>query len=190
MVWLISGMALWILAHLYQRVLPTHRAALMDRWGTKRVKITLTLVIAISVILMIIGYLRADTVYLYALPVWVWHVNNVLMLIALFLMEIGRVRGVMRSKIRHPMLVAIILWSIAHLLVNGDLPSVILFGGMGLWAIVQIALINKALGPWHRPDRGKWRNDLKILGVAIILYGVVAGIHYGLGHPVIALLWT
>jgi uncharacterized membrane protein len=189
MVWLISGMALWILAHLYQRVLPAHRVAQIERWGTKRVKVTITLVIVSSVILMIIGYLQAETIYLYALPIWVWHVNNALMLAALFLMEIGKVRGVIRSKIRHPMLVAVIVWSIAHLLVNGDLPSIILFGGMGLWAIGQIALINWRVGAWQRPDRGKWTNDLKMLAGAIVIYGVVAGIHYGLDHPVIAILW-
>ena len=108
---------------------------------------------------------------------------------AQFLMEIGRVRGVVRSKIRHPMLVAVILWSIAHLLVNGDLPSVLLFGGLGLWALGEMALINITEGACKRPEPGKWINDLKILAVASVIYGVVVGIHYGLDHPVIALLW-
>jgi len=189
MIWLISGIGLWIFAHLYQRVLPAHRAALIERWGVKRVKIAIALVILISIILMTIGYLQSELIYLYALPVWVWHLNNAMMLIALFLMEIGRVRGVVRSKIRHPMLVAVILWSIAHLLVNGDLPSVLLFGGLGLWALGEMALINITEGAWKRPEPGKWINDLKILAVASVIYGVVVGIHYGLDHPVIALLW-
>ncbi|MDF1750503.1 MAG: NnrU family protein [Alphaproteobacteria bacterium] len=186
---LVLGIFLWMGAHLYKRVLPVHRVALMENWGTKRFKIVITLAIVISLICMIIGYRQTEITYLYALPIWAWHLNNAMMLVALFLMEIGRVRGVLRSKIRHPMLTAVLIWASAHLLVNGDLSSVILFGGIGLWAVIEIALINRMDGPWQRPEPGSWFNDAKVLAIAAIVYVVVVGIHYGLDHPVIAALW-
>jgi uncharacterized membrane protein len=53
--------------------------------------------------------------------------------------------------LRHPQLTAVILWSVAHLLANGDVASLVLFGGLALWAVLEMALINAA-GPWTRPE--------------------------------------
>ena len=86
------------------------------------------------------------------------------------------------------MLSGVVLWSAAHLLVNGDLPSVILFGGLGSWALLEMAVINRAEGPWQRPPRGSFASDGKVLLVAAVLYAAIVGIHYWLDRPVIAFL--
>lgn len=183
MIWLLLGLVLWSAAHLFKRVLPDQRAAL----GSKG-RGLVALLVLISLGLMIMGYRTAETTFLYALPLWVWHVNNALMLIALFLMDIGRVRGVVRSKIRHPMLTGVVLWSVAHLLVNGDTAAVVLFGGLGLWAVVEMAVINRAEGPWTPPERGSYAKDAVMLAAAAALFAVIAGIHHWLGYPVVAFL--
>jgi uncharacterized membrane protein len=183
MIWLLLGLVLWSSAHLFKRILPDQRAAL----GSKG-RGLVALLVLISLGLMIVGYRAAETEFLYSLPAWVWHVNNLLMLIALFLMDIGRVRGVVRTKIRHPMLTGVVLWSVAHLLVNGDTAAVVLFGGLGLWALVEMAVINRAEGPWTPPERGSYAKDAMMLGAAAILFAVIAGIHYWLGYPVVAAL--
>ena len=121
MTMLISGLLLWSMAHLFKRLLPRQREAL-----GKAGRGLVALAILGSLVLMVFGYRAAETEYLYALPGWAWHANNTLMLIALFLMDIGRVRGVVRTKIRHPMLTSVLLWTIAHLLVNGDTAAVVL----------------------------------------------------------------
>tara|TARA_R110000824_G_scaffold45713_1_gene132002 strand:- start:72 stop:626 length:555 start_codon:yes stop_codon:yes gene_type:complete len=183
MIWLLLGLVLWSAAHLFKRVLPDQRAAL----GSKG-RGLVALLVLISLGLMITGYRAAETEALYALPMWTWHLNNAAMLVALFLMDIGRVKGVVRSKIRHPMLTGVVLWSVAHLLVNGDTAAVVLFGGLGLWALVEMAVINRAEGPWTPPERGSYAKDGMMFVAALALYAVIAGIHYWLGYPVIAFL--
>ena len=183
MVWLLLGLAIWIAAHLFKRVLPRHREAL----GNKGRGLVALLVVA-GLVLMIVGYRAAETEFLYALPHWVRHVNNGAMLVALFLMDIGRVRGVVRSKIRHPMLWGVTLWAAAHLLVNGDTASLVLFGGLGLWAVVEMAVINRAEGPWTPPEPGSYAKDGMMLAAAAVLFAVIAGIHHWLGYPVVAFL--
>ncbi len=183
MAYLILGLALWAGAHLFKRVLPEQRAAL----GKAGRPVVAVLILA-AVALMIAGYRGTEDVYLYALPTWAWYLNNLLMLLALFLMDIGRVRGIVRTKIRHPMLLGVVLWSVAHLLVNGDLAPVILFGGLGLWALLEMAVINRAEGAWEKPAVGALVNDGKVALVAAALYAVIVGILYWLGYPVLIFL--
>ena len=181
--WLILGVLLWIGAHLFKRILPKQRAAL----GKAGMAIVAALVL-ISVVLMIIGYREAEEVQLYALPIWAWYLNNLMMLVAIFMMDVGMVKGVVRTKLRHPMLLGAVIWAVAHLLVNGDLASLVLFGGLGLWALFEMAVISRADGPWLAPAKGSIINDGKVAILAAALYAAFAGIHYWLGHSVIAFL--
>jgi uncharacterized membrane protein len=141
MIWLVGGVLLWMGAHLFKRLFPATRAAL----GRAGRFIVLAAIVA-SIALMIVGYLEADQTFLYALPPWAWYANNALMWVALFLMDVGQARGVIRTRIRHPMLAGVAVWAVAHLLVNGDVPSLVLFGGLGLWALVEMAVISRAEG--------------------------------------------
>ncbi len=76
------------------------------------------------------------------------------MLVAVFLFGVGGTKGTLYPRMRHPMLWGTVVWAVAHLLVNGDLASVLLFGGLGLWALVQMALINRA-EVWVPPSNGR-----------------------------------
>ena len=59
---------------------------------------------------------------------------------------------------------------------------------LGLWALLQMALINRAVGPWEAPAVGSLVNDGKIAGIAVILYAAIVGIHYWLDRPAFVLL--
>lgn len=177
------GLFLWFAAHLFKRIAPNIRA----RMGASGKAIIAATIIG-SIILMIIGYRGIDQKVYYFFPYWSWYMNNALMIIAVFLMDIGRTQSVIRTHIRHPMLLGVFVWSIAHLLVNGDNASLILFGGLAMWSIIEMLVINKSEGAWIRPDKGKWKNDLKTLGIALVIYGVIVGIHYWvLGYSVLAI---
>lgn len=68
-----------------------------------------------------------------------------------------------------------------HLIVNGDLASVVLFGGVGLWALVEMAVINRT--SWARPANGRGpKGDAMNLVGTLVLYAVIAGVHIMLGH--------
>ncbi len=174
---LVVGIVLWWFAHLFKRLFPAARARLGA--GGKGL---VALVLLLSVVLMVRGYRAAPFEPVYDPPPGMGHLNNLLMLISLYLFGAGSVKGRMAAMIRHPMLWGMVLWAVAHLLVNGDLASLILFGGLGLWALVEMAVINIAEGPWRRPAPGPWKNDLKAVFVALILYAIIAAIHIWLGR--------
>ncbi|MCV6823599.1 MULTISPECIES: NnrU family protein [Halocynthiibacter] len=177
MIWLFLGVLLWMDAHMFKRILPQVRER-MGNAGKGVVAGTLLL----SIVLMVIGYRSAEVIPVYTPMAGMGHLNNLLMLFSIFLLGAGSAPGVVRTKIRHPMLTGVIVWAVAHLLVNGDLASIILFGGLGLWAIAQMLLINHAEGAWQRPEAGTWARDLRVAVIAIVLYAVIAGIHTWLGY--------
>ncbi len=174
---LIAGVALWWVAHLFQRIMPGPRAA-MGMAG----KGLVAAVLIGSVVLMVKGYRAAPVTPVYTPLPGMGHLNNLLMVLSLFLFGAGSVKGRVAAMIRHPMLWGLVVWAVAHLLVNGDLASLILFGGLGLWALVQMLMINRAEGPWQRPPVGPVTNDIKGLGIALFLFAVIAVIHIWLGH--------
>jgi len=184
MTWLILGLALWTGAHLFKRIMPGLRARLGNAG-----RALVAILILTGVVLMIVGYRDVDPEAIYVLPLWAWHLNNLLMFIAIFLLDAGRARGVVAAKLRHPMLTGVVVWAAAHLLVNGDWPSLVLFGGLGLWALLEMAVINRAEGPWDAPEPGPISRDAKVAAIAVVVYAAIVGIHYWLDRPVIPLLW-
>lgn len=182
MIWLILGVLIWAYSHLMKRVTPGFRASLGDGAG-KGVATVLSL---IGLGLMIWGYRAADVVQLWNPPAFLRHINNLLMLIAVALLFMQANRGVMRTWMRHPMLASVKAWAVAHLLVNGDLASVILFGGMLAWAVVDVILINRMQPEWQRPAPGPVRNDLIYLVVILVVFAGIAALHgWILGMPVV-----
>ena len=174
---LILGLALWWVSHLFKRIAPGLRA----RLGVMPGKMVVTVLSLASIILMVIGYRRAEIVPVYEPVAGMGHLNNLLMLVSIYLAGVMHSKGVLKAKLRHPLLTATILWSVAHLLVNGDLASLVLFGGIGLWAVVSMLMIN-ARESWTPPVAGPVRSDLIGVAIAIVVYAVIAGIHIWLGY--------
>lgn len=178
MIWLILGVLLWSGAHLLKRLVPDMRA----RMG-ERAKGPVALLLLLSVVLMVAGYRASAFVPLYTPLPGIGHANNTLMLISIFLFGIGGTKGVLYPRMRHPMLWGMVVWAVAHLLVNGDLASLILFGGLALWALASMLLINRT--PWARPARGRGlRGDAMNIVGTLVLFAVIAIVHRWLGHPV------
>lgn len=174
---LILGLGLWYVTHLMQRLAPGARA----RMGALPGKAILSILTLLAIVLMVMGYRAAPVVDLWYPPAFLRHVNNLLMLVAVFLVMLGHVPGLLRTKMRHPMLTAAKTWAFAHLLVNGDLASVILFGGLMAWAVIDLILINRQVPEWNRPAPGPVRNDVIYGVVALVLYVAIGHIHGMLG---------
>ncbi len=181
MILLISGVLIWSLMHLFKRISPTKRAMLDTKFGKGPVMGVISLIFLISIVMMVLGFRGAEFRPIYQPPVWGVHLNNLMMLIALFLMGAGSSKGMARAWFRHPMLIGFMVWVCAHLLVNGDLSSLILFGGLGLWAIVSILMINMREGVWERPSAGDVKGDIKLGVIALVLFAVITTIHYFIG---------
>ena len=176
---LILGVALWWAAHLFKRLAPGPRAKLGEP-GKGLVALSLVG----SVVLMVLGYRAAEgTVYWGRDPMWVG-INNLLMVIAFYFYAASAAQGQkiwLGTKVRHPQLTGFSIWAVAHLLVNGDTPSFILFGGLLVWAIVEILIINAQEGPWQRPGRAPAKKEVVAIVVTIVVVTVVMAVHYALG---------
>jgi uncharacterized membrane protein len=180
MIWLILGLALWIGAHLFKRLAPAARAAMQVRMGG-RSKAVFAGLLALSVVLMVIGYRAAPVDPVWTPPPAMVHVNNLLMLIAVALFGVGNSKSRLRGMMRHPQLTGFGLWCVAHLLVNGDFASIVLWGVLLAWAVAEVVVINaQDLAP--PPYRaGTLRGDLRLAAITVAVFAVVVVIHGWLG---------
>ncbi|MDD9741811.1 MAG: NnrU family protein [Marinovum algicola] len=169
---LVLGLALWALAHFFKRLLPARRAAMGDKG-----KGAVALALVVSVVLMVLGYRAAPFVDVWYPPEWARHLNNLMVLIALFMMSPAPKKGRLLSGMRHPMLMGFGLWALAHLLVNGDVASIVLFGGLLVWATAEILVINRAEPRWVAPAPGSYGKDAMFFLASIVLLGVIGYIH-------------
>lgn len=148
MAMLVLGVLIWAGVHLFSSLAPQRRAAIIARLGKNRYKGIYSLLLLASLVLIVLGWRESSFVSVYQPPTWGRDLAIVLMLPAFLLIVSSDVpRNHLRRWLRHPMLLGATLWSIAHLLANGDARSIVLFGGIGLWALLEIVLINRRDGP-------------------------------------------
>ena len=174
---LILGLFLWVAAHAFKRVAPERRAAMGDSG-----KGPVALILFASLVLMIIGYRWTDAADFAAAPDFFRHINNLLMLIAIYMLSPAPNRGKLLKGMRHPMLTGFSLWAISHLLVNWDPASILLFGVLLVWAIVTAQVINRAEPEWTPPPAGTYAKDAMFLAGSVVLLLIIGWIHGLLGY--------
>ncbi|MEM9060652.1 MAG: NnrU family protein [Pseudomonadota bacterium] len=175
------GLVAWFATHLFAIMAPDARAKLTRAIGEIPSKGILAVLTLVSVVLMVKGYQSADYVEIWLPPLFLTHVNNLLMLLAIFVFIAGNVPSLVRNKIRHPQLAAAKIWALAHLLVNGDLASVILFGGILAWAVIALIGSNKRDG---KPALNRKASAVGLgvhIVVSLVLFVVVGYIHIWAG---------
>lgn len=173
---IILGLVLWTCVHVCKRVVPDHRAG----FGTQGAGIVAAGAL-IAIILMATGYRGAEGVVLWTRSSGLTGLNNLLIFFSFYLFAASGVKTAITKFIRHPQLTAVIVWSGAHVLVNGDTSSILLFGGMALWAAVEIVLINGIQGartPYHAVPIKK---EVTAIIATIVVFIVVALIHMVVG---------
>lgn len=176
MIVLILGVTLWIAAHAFKRVATDARASLGDKGRG-----LITAAILLSVVLMVLGYRAAPTHFVYNLPSWAIHLNNLLVLLGFYFFAVSGAKTRAHQRVRHPQLTGFCLWAFAHLLVNGDLASIVLFGGLLAWGVGTVVLINRQEPEWTPPPVPPMKKEMTTAGIALVLFGVVAGVHAAIG---------
>lgn len=136
------------------------------------------LVSAIGLYLIVTGYAATRTLgsanpQLFVPPTWTRHIVMLLMLIAFILLVAAYVPSRIRNAVKHPMLAAVKTWAFAHLLVRGDLASVLLFGSFLAYGVYDRISVKKraAMGPLGAAT-GKPINDVFVLAGGLALYGL------------------
>jgi uncharacterized membrane protein len=170
------GLLLWWGAHLFKRLAPARRAALGDA-GKGLVAVG----VLAGVVLMVMGYRGNTAPDLWYPPAFLTHLNNLLMLLAVYLYAASGMKTAITRKIRHPQLTAVKTWAVAHLLVNGDLASVVLFGGLLAWAVVEVILINRAEPVWTRNPPAPIGKEIGAAVGAVLVTGASGWVHNWLG---------
>jgi len=161
------------------------RARVIASSGEGGYKIGYALVSAAGLALIIWGFARyraTGWIDVWYPPVALKHITVALMLPAVILVVAAYVRGRIYTKLKHPMLTGVKLWAAAHLLANGDLGSIILFGSFLGWAVFDRISLK------HRTDAGAPpipvggpRNDLIAVAVGLVAYLALAFAF----HPVV-----
>jgi uncharacterized membrane protein len=177
MIVLILGLALWSGAHFWKRLAPASHAGFGDK-GKGIVAICAVL----GIVLMVIGYRMAEGAVYWGRSPAMTGINNLLMLFAIYLFAASGAKTRITRTIRHPQLTAVKVWALAHLLVNGDVPSLVLFGGLLAWAVVEVILINRANRDWTPPPLAPAKKEVTAVVITVVVYGIVSAIHAWLGY--------
>lgn len=176
MLLIVLGVALWSGAHFLKRLAPDLR----EKMGPAGKGVVAVGILA-GLVLMVIGYRGAEQVDLWYPPAFMVHINNTLMLLAVYLYAASGMKTAITRVIRHPQLTAVKTWAIAHLLVNGDLAAVLLFGGILAWAVVSVILINRAQRDWVRPAPVPASREVMAVVGAVVVLVVIMLVHNWFG---------
>jgi uncharacterized membrane protein len=178
MTYLVAGLVLFLGIHSIAIVAPAWRDATAARLGDATWQALFALGSVIGFVMLVHGYglARADPQVLYTTPSWARHVAALLMLPVFPLLLATYLPGRIKAAVKHPMLTATKAWALAHLLVNGTVADVLLFGGFLAWAVADRISVGKRTVQRRirtsPPSRG---NDwVAVLG-GLVLYAVFVG---------------
>jgi uncharacterized membrane protein len=176
-IWLVLGVLLWSAVHLFPGLGVARRASVLGRLGEQRYKGVFTLGILSSLVLMVVGWRASPAIGIYGPPGWGRWAAAGIVLVALILFVASGLPSNLKRWIRHPQLLGIALWALAHLLSNGDRRSLVLFGTLGSWAVVEMLVINRRDGARQRPDLRSWAGELKPVLGGLAIYAVLFWAH-------------
>lgn len=177
MIKLVLGVLLWSVVHLVPAVAADARQRFIEQRGEGAFKGMVTLGIAAALALIIWGWKTSIPELLYLPPAWGRHPAALLVLVAFILFSASHGNNNIRRFVRHPQLTGVIVWGLAHLLANGEIRSVVLFGGLTLWALVEIVLINRRDGAWVKPGPAPVKKDVIAVVAGLAVYLVIAFSH-------------
>ena len=165
---LIAGLILFLGAHLVP-TFPQARAGLARRFGDNGYKLAFSIVSLIGFVLIVYGFGQARTApwnaVLWSPPVWTKHIAFLLMWPAFILLVAAYIPSHIRDRAKHPMLAAVKIWALAHLIANGDLAGVLLFASFLAYGVFDRISVKKrqALGPLGNKTGGIFNDVLVVL---------------------------
>jgi uncharacterized membrane protein len=176
---LIVGLILFLGLHLLPTS-PELRDGLKERIGGTRYKIIFSLLSFAGLVVIILGYHKLQlhpgkNPILWEPPIWTRHIAVGLMLPAMILLVASVIPSRIRTVTRHPMLIAIKTWALAHLLANGDLGALLLFGSFLAFAVYDRISVKKraALGPLGAAKSASPLNDVLVVVIGVALYAAL-----------------
>jgi uncharacterized membrane protein len=180
---LILGLAVFLASHLFVTRRQT-RAAAIARLGKPVYHGLFGLVSLIGLVLIVWGfaeYRAHGWIDIWSPPAFMRHVTIGLMLIAVILFTAAFIPSHIKAGAKHPMLAAIKTWAFAHLLANGDLGSILLFGSLLAWAVYARIAAKRRTDFVAPVAPAGWGNDIIVVLVGIVIY-LAVGYTF---HPIV-----
>lgn len=174
---LILGVLMFAGVHFIPSLAPGMKQAWMRRLGEGGYKGMFSLLLLASFALMIIGWRSAVPEQVYQVPADARSFGLALMCLAFFLLAASSLKSRIKQFVRHPQLTGVALWAAAHLILNGDSRSVVLFGGLALWSIIEIFAISKREGVWVKGAAPSWTAELLTGFAAAITIAIFVFVH-------------
>ncbi len=185
MLLLIVGVLITSLLHLVAAV-PSLKARLKQSIGEKAYGPVFGIASLVGLAIVVLGWRMADRGVVYDPPEWGRHANFALTLVGFICLGIFVFRGRLRQVLRFPLAIGVMFWAVGHLFANGDLASLILFGGFLLYAVAHF-IIGSANGIRPSPEVRQGHDLLSVI-IGVALYGVMTQLHGALiGVPVLQL---
>jgi uncharacterized membrane protein len=168
---LIIGLIIFLGSHSCRIFAEPWRNHMIDRLGEVKWKGLCAIISLIGLVLIVIGYgqARQMPVVLWQPPIYLAHIAILLNLVAfIFLAASASTNNAIRLKLKHPMILGVKVWALAHLLANGTLVDLILFGSFLLWAVLDFRSARKR--PIHMQEKVVVSSKATII---VIITGVV-----------------
>jgi uncharacterized membrane protein len=175
---LIAGLVLFLGVHSIAIVSPSFRARAIQRVGEGAWKGLYALISLVGFVLICYGFglARQAPVVLYSPPTWLRHVTFLIMLPVFPLVLAAYLPGRIKAAAKHPMLAAVKFWAFAHLLANGSLADVLLFGGFLAWAVVdRISVKRRSMPQVRRTAPPRPWNDAIAVVLGLAIYALLIG---------------
>ena len=177
LVTLAIGLIVFIVPHVFV----TRRQARADliAWiGEGPYKIGFSILSAIGIVLIAYGfgwYRASEWINVWYPPVWTRHLALLLVWPAIIMIVAAYIPGNIKRVLKHPMLAGVKLWALAHLIANGDLGSIILFGSILGWAVYDRISLKRRTDAGAPPiPVGGWPRDVAAIVVGTLVYLALA----------------
>ncbi|QND36728.1 NnrU family protein (plasmid) [Sinorhizobium meliloti] len=172
---LVLGIIIFLSMHLVRVVAPGFRAGIIDSRGKGTWMGLYTIVSLVGLCLIIYGFgqARGETSMLYDPPIFLRHIALLLMLVAFIVLAAGFLpAGRIAVALKHPQVLSIKIWALAHLLANGETSSVLLFGSFLAWAVIlRISLKRRErAGEKVLPVFKSARNDVLAVVIGLVAF--------------------
>ncbi|MEQ8660217.1 MAG: NnrU family protein [Gammaproteobacteria bacterium] len=183
---LVLGLLVFFTVHSFS-MFRDARAALVGRIGALPYRLVFSLLSLAGFVAIVIGYGDAPRIAVWAPPVWLRHVTMLLMLPVFVLLAAAYLPCNIKARVRNPMLIAVKTWALAHLLVNGDLASILLFGSFLAWAVADLIAVKRS-GRGAVVAHPNSMLDAVAVAIGLIVYAlVITRLHvYLAGVPLLA----
>ena len=186
---LVTGLVLFLGVHSISIFAPDWRDRTVSRIGAGAWRAIYSVIALAGLILIVTAYshLRGQTAFVYQLPRWIQGITATLMLPVFPLLIAAYLPGLIRALARHPMLVAVKLWAFAHLLSNGSVADIVLFGSILAWAVAdRISLKHRKPRPVPSAPETRANDIFAIVGGGVLYAVMLNGGHAWLiGMPLV-----